>query len=1198
MFIFNQNLFSLKRKGRKSAAQTPSPAKERIYGSSKNPKGSAASKSAASKITLSEGIVDTLKDKAESFNDKYPSKDVSVNTLKAVMRRGMGAYSKSHRPTITGGKPNSRQAWGFARVNKFLEKKAGKPVKKAYVQDDDLLEKGGTISNNVVQFMKWYVNWLKGIQDKMNIYISIPNEFSQIKGIQNFVFLDLFEKKDQSVSAKSYLKEITDKADELGVTIVLEPIPRNNNVSKQYLIDYYSMLGFKLDENGMMIRIPNSERYENGGKLSTQYPVIDEILEKVKPYQDKLAQERIEQMVSDGIRVTKYDEEFIRLELVYDLVKALGNYVKKDDKLILLQERKEKGIIVIDSIIERNGERKHLNTQVITAGGYNIQNLHYRYLVNTDLPRIYNETASKEIEDEIKKIKKTKSNLEKIESEKNIINRLKSRIDENNKILEYAKSLNDEQIWEAVLQEDIEGKGYINRMYNASFEFAKANFNKDYMDDFPTESDWDRQKEQDKEKEIARWKERNIRNKEVDIRYLTSEIKKVEKRIEKLQNQTFEDGGATDYGKIISASSRFKPMETIVFDPPLVGLNGAKLTSYNWSYTYDLGYNKREGELYEKRVSDWTQADISADTGRGIVHKYTVEMPDGEVKTVSSDSVPILLGYTDRKQSKVFPNLATASKTLAKQKLQLAILEAKSKEREDAKQAIIAEGFPPMKIEEHSTFEYRLSMDGAGCYADDPTDEERIECVKNSYIKKRLTEMGIDVYAYYNLYDLKNRIARQERKIQEILKGQDKLEYGGEVKEEIALPDTTSTYDKLKPILENQGYELNKIKMEDNTILDSDTQLNIDYFNKVKAEMGMSVLKPEVPVDQIAKEQGVSVSKVKEELKQGTKVESEHTNVEKAARAVASQHLQERIDYYDKLDQLEKSPIKKDSGGYIVSEKGGKEIAHNNADMGGILVGRRHSQGGIKGRNKGSNQHIEVEGGEIVVSSKAVGASDSHTFNGKSMSNREILSFLNTEGGGVAFKAGGETDKPIEYEGGEVILTRGVLKNPKKYEFNGRMMTSKEIASAINEKHTGVSFDEGGDVPEVEVEMSYDKVSDIHSLVDYLFDAYDLKTLPVYLRTLILHSKMVGMEIPHITKRGGVVHNNMVYGIYDYIEMHDGRIVDYFVSDFVPASHGFNHFGEYKQLPLLTEYEVKDLLEAHLIKDIKLIEYYCIKYGK
>lgn len=134
----------MKRRGRKSAAQTPAPAKERVYGSKKNPSGSAASQSSASKIKLSKSVLETLKEKAAKYNETH-KKDVSTNALKAVMRRGMGAYSKSHRPTITGGAPNSRQAWGFARVNKFLKKKSGEPVKKAYIQDDDLLENGGEL---------------------------------------------------------------------------------------------------------------------------------------------------------------------------------------------------------------------------------------------------------------------------------------------------------------------------------------------------------------------------------------------------------------------------------------------------------------------------------------------------------------------------------------------------------------------------------------------------------------------------------------------------------------------------------------------------------------------------------------------------------------------------------------------------------------------------------------------------------------------------------------------------------------------------------------------------------------------------------------------------------------------------------------------------------------------------------------------
>ena len=132
-----------KRAGRPSVAQTPAPKSDKIYGSKKNPKGSATEKKAKS-IKLSDKTIDTLKEKLDSFKKSHPSKkNVDLNDLKAVYRRGSGAYSKSHRPTITGGAPNSRAAWSYARVNKFLKKAGGEKVKAAYVQDDDLFAEGG-----------------------------------------------------------------------------------------------------------------------------------------------------------------------------------------------------------------------------------------------------------------------------------------------------------------------------------------------------------------------------------------------------------------------------------------------------------------------------------------------------------------------------------------------------------------------------------------------------------------------------------------------------------------------------------------------------------------------------------------------------------------------------------------------------------------------------------------------------------------------------------------------------------------------------------------------------------------------------------------------------------------------------------------------------------------------------------------------
>jgi hypothetical protein len=165
------------RKGRKSASQTPAPLKDRIYGSDKNKVGSASSEKSAKNISLSVDILVALTKKLKEFKKENPnSKNITLNDLKAVYRRGLGAYSSTHRPTITGGVPNTRNAWAMARVNKFLKKASGEKVKKAYVQDDDLMKyaEGGLIAPNgkksnlkpeqyklvrTPEFKAWFGDW-------------------------------------------------------------------------------------------------------------------------------------------------------------------------------------------------------------------------------------------------------------------------------------------------------------------------------------------------------------------------------------------------------------------------------------------------------------------------------------------------------------------------------------------------------------------------------------------------------------------------------------------------------------------------------------------------------------------------------------------------------------------------------------------------------------------------------------------------------------------------------------------------------------------------------------------------------------------------------------------------------------------------------------------------------------------------------
>jgi len=120
------------------AASQPAPPKDQIKGSDKNPKGSAQGKMGG--ISLDDATEKALENKASEHNKKMEEGDrpvwtrVRLGALKAVWRRGAGAYSTSHRPGV------SRAAWAMARVNAFLVlARTGRPANPKYVGDNDLL---------------------------------------------------------------------------------------------------------------------------------------------------------------------------------------------------------------------------------------------------------------------------------------------------------------------------------------------------------------------------------------------------------------------------------------------------------------------------------------------------------------------------------------------------------------------------------------------------------------------------------------------------------------------------------------------------------------------------------------------------------------------------------------------------------------------------------------------------------------------------------------------------------------------------------------------------------------------------------------------------------------------------------------------------------------------------------------------------
>jgi hypothetical protein len=128
-----ENSEAAKRSGPKSGAQTPAKPSERRKGSDKNPAGSASKDGA--RIEFTEKIVNSLQEKVKNHNEKH-SKKVTLSQLKKVYRRGLGAFSSSHRPG------QNRNSWAMARVNMFLKMQAGGKVKNSYRAADQDVASG------------------------------------------------------------------------------------------------------------------------------------------------------------------------------------------------------------------------------------------------------------------------------------------------------------------------------------------------------------------------------------------------------------------------------------------------------------------------------------------------------------------------------------------------------------------------------------------------------------------------------------------------------------------------------------------------------------------------------------------------------------------------------------------------------------------------------------------------------------------------------------------------------------------------------------------------------------------------------------------------------------------------------------------------------------------------------------------------
>lgn len=189
---FSKEILEAKnRPGPKSSAQTPAKPEERKKGSKTNEPGSAGTKPDAkekaeealekedekevvkAEITFNDKITESLKKKVSDHNSKHDRK-VSLSQLKKVYRRGLGAFSSTHRP----GK--SRQQWAMARVNTFLKMMRGEKVKDSYKAADGDIAKGAEAFDHNHDYFEFeelelqlaHINLIEAgvLEEEMNIF--------------------------------------------------------------------------------------------------------------------------------------------------------------------------------------------------------------------------------------------------------------------------------------------------------------------------------------------------------------------------------------------------------------------------------------------------------------------------------------------------------------------------------------------------------------------------------------------------------------------------------------------------------------------------------------------------------------------------------------------------------------------------------------------------------------------------------------------------------------------------------------------------------------------------------------------------------------------------------------------------------------------------------------------------------------------
>jgi predicted ABC-type ATPase len=240
--------------------------------------------------------------------------------------------------------------------------------------------------------------------------------------------------------------------------------------------------------------------------------------------------------------------------------------------------------------------------------------------------------------------------------------------------------------------------------------------------------------------------------------------------------------------------------------------------------------------------------------------------------------------------------------------------------------------------------------------------------------------------------------------------------------------NNTKSYLPLIELLHNLGYKIFVVYI-DNVPRDVIEKRAMERYKKSGRFVPLSV------IDDFFSKGKTALNEIKEKADGYMVVDGstpEYHIIETGGMEIPSDRRYSAIGRKISIDETQAIKNYKKGGEIEPDENGLKDmITHKSGSAGGMLVGNRHSEGGIKAVNKSTGQALEMEGGEVVITRNAVSDETKHDFDGEKLTNREILSRINVSGGGVSFAEGGKISD---------CKCKG-----KMYRYGGKIMTDYQL---------------------------------------------------------------------------------------------------------------------------------------------------------